>query len=259
MTKLDAVETGNPCWADIMTSDIAATRAFYGALLGWESDEPNEEFGGYVNFTKDGARIAGAMTNQSGGAVPDLWSVYIAVTDAAATTDAVKTAGGSVMVEPMAVGTLGTMGVVVDSTGAVIGMWQPGDHKGFGYLAEPGAPGWFELFTRDYEASRTFYTDAFGWDLHKVSDEDDFKYSTLHDGDDQAAGIMDAGAFLPEGVPPHWSIYFAVADVDASLAEVTELGGSIEMPAEDTPYGRLATAVDPTGARFKLMGPTAAG
>ena len=36
MTKLDAVETGNPCWADIMTSDPATTRAFYGELLGWE-------------------------------------------------------------------------------------------------------------------------------------------------------------------------------------------------------------------------------
>lgn len=258
MTKLDAVEIGNPCWADIMTSDTAATRAFYGALLGWESDEPNEEFGGYVNFTKDGARISGAMANQSGGAVPDVWSIYLAVADAKATCEAVVEAGGSVMVEPLVVGTLGTMAVVVDPTGAVIGMWQPGDHTGFGYLAEPGAPGWFELFTRDYEASRTFYADAFGWDLHKVSDEDDFKYSTLHEGEAQAAGIMDAGSFLPEGVPPHWSIYFAVDDVDASLARVTELGGSIEMPAEDTPYGRLATAVDPTGARFKLMGPTVA-
>jgi len=256
MTKLDAVEIGDPCWADIMTSDMAATRAFYGELLGWESDEPNEEFGGYVNFTKDGARISGAMTNQSGGAVPDVWAIYIAVDDAAATTDAATAAGGTAMVEPMAVGTLGTMAVLVDPTGAVIGMWQPGDHKGFGYVAEPGAPGWFELFTNDYEASRTFYADAFGWDLHAVSDEDDFRYSTLHEGEAQAAGIMDAGAFLPEGVPPHWSIYFTVADVDATLAKVTELGGRIEDPAQDTPYGRMATASDPTGARFKLLDPT---
>ena len=256
MPKLDAVEIGNPCWADVMTSDSAATRAFYRELLGWDAEEPNEEFGGYFNFTKDGSRIAGAMANQGGG-MPDLWSIYVAVEDAAATCEAVTKAGGTVMVAPMAVGTLGSMAVVVDPTGAVIGMWQPGDHKGFGYVAEPGAPGWFELFTNDYEASRTFYTDAFGWDLHKVSDEDDFKYSTLQDGEAQAAGIMDAGAFLPEGVPPHWSIYFAVDDVDAALVKVAELGGSVEAAAEDTPYGRLATAVDPTGARFKLMGPNA--
>jgi len=258
MVKLDAVEIGNPCWVDVMTSDAAATRAFYGELLGWEAEEADPEFGGYFNFTKDGARIAGAMTNQGGG-MPDVWSIYIAVDDAEATCEKVKAAGGSVMVEPMAVGTLGSMAVVIDPTGAVIGMWQPGDHKGFGYVAEPGAPGWFELFTKDYEASRTFYADAFGWDLHKVSDEDDFKYSTLHEGDAQAAGIMDAAGFLPDEVPPHWSVYFAVEDVDKTLAQAVELGGSIEAPAQDTPYGRLATAVDPTGARFKVMGPNVEG
>ncbi len=37
-----------------------------------------------------------------------------------------------------------------------------------------------------------------------------------------------------------------------------DLGGSVLMPAEDTPYGRLAAAADPTGARFKLVAPNAA-
>ena len=64
---------------------------------------------------------------------------------------------------------------------------------------------------------------------------------------------MDAAAFLPEGVPAHWSIYFAVGDADAALAQIVELGGSIVAGAEDTPYGRLATATDPTGALFKLV------
>jgi predicted enzyme related to lactoylglutathione lyase len=258
MPKLDAVAIGNPCWADVMTSDKPATRAFYAELLGWDAEEPNEEFGGYFNFTKDGGPIAGAMDNQGGG-MPDVWSIYLAVADAEATCEAVKKAGGSVMVEPMAVGTLGSMAVVIDPTGAVIGMWQPGDHKGFAAIAEPGAPGWFELFTKDFEVSRAFYTDAFGWDLHTVSDEDDFRYMTLHDGDDQAAGIMDAAGFLPDEVPPHWSVYFAVEDVDTTLAKAAELGGTVEAPAEDTPYGRLATLADPTGARFKVMGPNVSG
>ena len=46
MPKLDAVEIGNPCWADIMTSDPAATRAFYTELFGWDAEEPDEEDGG---------------------------------------------------------------------------------------------------------------------------------------------------------------------------------------------------------------------
>jgi hypothetical protein len=53
-------------------------------------------------------------------------------------------------------------------------------------------------------------------------------------------------------VPAHWSVYFAVEDVDQALAKVAELGGATVMPREDTPYGRLATAADSTGAVFKL-------
>jgi hypothetical protein len=63
---------------------------------------------------------------------------------------------------------------------------------------------------------------------------------------------MDASAWLPDGVPAHWSIYFEVEDVDKTLARAADLGGSTMVPGEDTPYGRLATAVDPTGAIYKL-------
>jgi predicted enzyme related to lactoylglutathione lyase len=63
---------------------------------------------------------------------------------------------------------------------------------------------------------------------------------------------MDAGDWLPEGVPAHWSTYFMVEDADAALAVIVRLGGSIVQAAEDTPYGRLATVADPTGAVFKV-------
>jgi predicted enzyme related to lactoylglutathione lyase len=64
---------------------------------------------------------------------------------------------------------------------------------------------------------------------------------------------MDASGFQPEGVPAHWSVYFGVDDTDKALARIVELGGAVVTPAEDTPYGRLATATDPTGAEFKLI------
>ncbi len=144
------------------------------------------------------------------------------------------------------------MVVVTDAGGAAIGGWQPGLNKGFGVIDEPGAPNWFELHTRDYEASVRFYEDVFKWDAHTVSDAPEFRYTTLGEGADALAGIMDASAFLPDGVPAHWSIYFGTADTDASVARVADLGGSVITPPEDTPYGRLATCVDPTGAPFKL-------
>ncbi|MGH4004615.1 MAG: VOC family protein, partial [Pseudonocardiaceae bacterium] len=166
--------------------------------------------------------------------------------------------GGQVHVAAMDVGDLGTMAIISDPGGAGIGVWQPGRHRGFGVLGEPGAPSWFELHTRDYQAAVPFYRNVFGWDTHVVSDTPEFHYTTLSHGESWLAGIMDASGFLPDGVPAHWSVYFGVDDTDAALAKIVDLGGSIVTAAEDTPYGRLAAAADPTGAQFKLVGPNVA-
>ncbi len=99
-----------------------------------------------------------------------------------------------------------------------------------------------------------FYRTVFGLDATVVGDGDDFRYSTLNEpgGTRELAGIMDATAFLPEGVPAHWSTYWEVDDVDASVAMVVTLGGSVVAPPTDSPYGRMATVTDPAGASFKL-------
>jgi predicted enzyme related to lactoylglutathione lyase len=253
MPTRDAAPVGAPCWIDLFTSDPEKSKAFYGELFGWVNQDPGPDYGGYTNFLKDGVPVAGSMKNDGSTGTPDGWSVYLATEDAKATADAAQAKGAQVIVPPMDVMDLGAMAVFTDPGGAVIGAWQPGQHKGFGVLAEPGAPSWFELQTRDYEATVDFYRDVFGWDTHVVSDTPEFRYTTLGEGEGQQAGIMDGSAYLPEGVPPHWSIYFGVENTDKAVATIVALGGRITDPAVDTPYGRLAEAADPTGALFKLV------
>ncbi|HUQ62707.1 MAG TPA: VOC family protein [Acidimicrobiales bacterium] len=241
-----------------MTSDTPRAQEFYCQLFGWEAEEPNEELGGYFNFTKDGVRVGGGMSNQPDAGPGNVWSVYLATDDATKTVEVATAKGSQTIVEAMAVNDLGTMAVITDAGGAPIGMWQPGSHKGFGVFGEAGTPSWFELHTRDYDNTVSFYRDVFRWDTQSMGDTPEFRYTTQVQGDDQLAGIMDASAFLPEGVPAHWSVYFGSDDTDATLAKIVELGGSIVTPAEDTPYGRLATAADPMGAQFKLVAPNEA-
>jgi predicted enzyme related to lactoylglutathione lyase len=252
MPTRDTAPLGAPCWIDLYTSDPDASTAFYNELFGWTAETAGPEYGGYFNFSLGAQQVAGGMKNSGEGGMPDMWSVYLASADAAATADAAAKHGGGVIVGGMQILELGTMAVLADTGGASIGVWQPGLHKGFGVLAEVGAPAWFELHTRAYDASVAFYRDVFGWDTHVAADEADFRYTTLGEGEGQLAGIMDATAFLPEGVPAHWSIYFAVADADATIAKAIDLGGSVIVPPMDTPYGRLATLADPTGAVFKI-------
>jgi predicted enzyme related to lactoylglutathione lyase len=254
MTKRDVAPVGAPCWVDLLTSDPDRSQEFYGRLFGWTVEDPGAEYGGYRNFLLDGVRVAGSMRNDGENGVPDLWSVYLAVEDAEKTVAAAEQRGAQVMVPAMDVMALGRMAVVVDPGGAVIGMWQPGEFQGFGVVAQANAPSWFELHTRAYDESVAFYHDVFGWDVHEHSDSPEFRYTTLGEGDDAKAGVMDATALLPEGVPSHWTVYFGARDTDAVLSEVVALGGEVLMPAQDTPYGRLAMAADPTGAVFRLVG-----
>ena len=91
-----------------------------------------------------------------------------------------------------------------------------------------------------------------GWQTETVSDTDEFRYTTAWFGDEQLLGVMDGAAILPQGIPSNWVIFFGAEDVDKTLRAITGNGGAVVRDAEDTPYGRLAAASDPTGALFNL-------
>ncbi|MFF2651879.1 VOC family protein [Streptomyces sp. NPDC058045] len=66
-----------------------------------------------------------------------------------------------------------------------------------------------------------------------------------------AGRSLGPGAF-PAEMPPHFLVHFAVADCDTAAARVTALGGRVQAPPADTPYGRTAVVVDNQGAAFAL-------
>jgi len=251
MPKRDDAPNGAPCWIELFTSDVERSRAFYGELFGWTSEDPKAEFGGYYNSFIDGVLVAGGMRND-GTSGPDRWNVYLESDDAKQTVEAAEAQGAQIVVPAMDVMDLGTMAVMVDPGGALIGAWRPGTHKGFGVLDEHGAPSWFELHTRAYDDSVDFYRKVFGWDTHTMSDTPEFRYTTLGIGDDALAGLMDSSNFLGEGEPSSWQVYFHVDDTDATVKQVAALAGSVSIEGHDTPYGRLAVVADPTGAQFRL-------
>ncbi|MFY0408305.1 VOC family protein [Solicola sp. PLA-1-18] len=245
---------GTPSWVDLFSSDTARAAEFYGAVLGWTFEPGPPEFGGYGNFTSDGHQVAGMMHNSGEAGTPDTWTVYVTVDDAEATAAVAEKAGATVVAPAMAVGDLGSMAVLVDPAGAAFGLWQPGRHIGYTKHDEPGSPSWEELLTRDFASATSFYREVFGWQLEPVSDTDDFRYFTAKVGDTEVAGLMDGGRLPADQAPSHWAVYFRVDDVDAAVVEVERLGGTVVEAPQDTPYGRLATVADPTGAAFKLHG-----
>jgi predicted enzyme related to lactoylglutathione lyase len=244
---------GAPCWIDLYSSDTDKATEFYGKVFGWTTESAGPEFGGYFTFQKDGKTVAGCMHNDGEQGYPDAWTIYLMTDDIERTVEAVAAKGGQVHGEPMDIAQNGRMAMVGDPGQAAVGVWQPGTQSGFDVRNESGTASWFELHTRDYDASVDFYREVFGWDAHTMSDSPEFRYTTLGEGDNALAGIMDATQFVPEGAPASWSVYFGVEDTAAALEEIVQLGGKVVRPAEDTPYGRLAQAADPTGTLFKLV------
>ena len=242
---------GAPCWIDLYSSDADRAAAFYGALLGWDATDPGPEYGGYRIWQRDGKAVGGCMGNDGAENIPDAWTIYLTSDDADRTCELARAHGGQVFMGPMDVTQNGRFAILGDPGGAGVGVWQPREVSGFEVRGEPGAPAWFELHTPAYDAAVAFYRDVFGWDARTMSDTADFPYTTLGEGESALAGIMDASG--EPGDRAGWAVYFEVEDADAACEQVTALGGSVEREPEDTPYGRLASVTDPTGARFRLM------
>ena len=255
MSERASYAPGTPCWVDLGSPDLDASVEFYGALFGWEvpPSENVEQTGGYRRATKNGVDIVGMMPLMQEGQ-PPAWSSYVSVADADATAAAVKEAGGSVIAEPMDVMELGRMAVFTDSAGAVFGVWQPGTFHGAGIVNEPGALSWNALNTRDIEGAKAFYGAVFGWVFEDNDMGEAGTYTTIKLGEDMVGGILNmAERGVPEQIPPHWQVYFAVEDTDATVAQATERGASVMVPPMEVPAGRFSILTDPHGASFAVI------
>jgi len=244
---------GEPCWIQLSTDDVDAAISFYGDLFGWSVGEASEEYQGYRMFFRGDQPIAG-LVPMFAGSTPT-WTVFLDTPDLARTVERATAAGGRVLVEPMPVADLGSFAELVDPAGAAVGAWQADTFSGFATRAQMNAPGWFETLSTDYDAAVAFYRDAFGWETHVMSDSPEFRYTTLGLNEGARAGIMDAAGFLGD-LPARWQFYLQVADTDEAVATGVAIGGEVVQVAEDTPYGRTAALIDPSGVRFSVMAPS---
>jgi hypothetical protein len=241
---------GTFSWADLSSTDAAKSKAFYTELMGWTtSDIPIGEGMVYTMFKKDGCDVAAMsqmMPDMQQQGVPSFWSNYVTVDDVDAMAEKVKALGGSVLVEPFDVFDSGRMLVLQDPTGASLSLWQARNHIGAGLVNTVGAMCWNELSTRDAAKAQDFYTKLFGWEFTKDPAQEFYHYFTNNGRAN--GGIMQMDERWGDA-PPHWMVYFTVADIDQTVAKVPGLGGKVHVPV--TPagtIGRFSVVGDPTGA-----------
>ena len=264
MPTVSQTSFGRFCWIDLATTDPEAAREFYGVLMGWKFDNMYEE--GHLVYTMmllDGKNVAGMgqlQPQQVEAGMPPVWSSYVCVEDARKSVAECESLGAQALAGPMDIFDSGVLATMVDPCGAVFSMWQPKAHKGFQVMMEPSSFVWVERYAHNPTEDAEFYKAAFGWGLDEDPNPNNPGYymfnQEVREGGEEweryVAGLLQIRPDMGP-VPPHWNVYFQVADVDASLAKALELGGEQLHPIVEIPMGRLVGIKDPQGAVLTIM------
>ena len=252
---------GLPCWYELGTTDLDAAAAFYPHVLGWNVNSAGMPGFDYrIGTDAEGNGVAGFMSTagQEGAPAPN-WLFYLEVDDCAATLDAVTAAGGSVLMPASEVPGTGTIAVIADPQGAVLGVLEPKPMNGAPSVrafdqAKVGHGNWHELTTSDPEAGFEFYARVFGWAKGETLDMGEYgSYQLFQSGGTDIGGIMGL-----MGAPrPAWLSYFGTETVDTTVEAATSNGGRLVDGPNEVPGGAwVATLADPQGATFGIVGPS---
>ena len=246
---------GTPSWVELDTNDETGALAFYSAIFGWVDDpQPITDTWTYHMQRIDGleaAAIYQMSEEEAGQNIPPHWTTYLTCEDADAVAERTTQLGGSILFGPMDVFEAGRMAMLQDPQGAAFAVWQPKQHIGCRIKDDPGAMIWNELMTSDRDAAIGFYNGILGIEYGGVMGPMD--YTLIKAGGYEVGGVMEITADMGP-VPPCWVVYFAVSDVDETVAKVQSLGGGVVVPATEIPdIGRFASLTDPQGAHFSIF------
>jgi predicted enzyme related to lactoylglutathione lyase len=121
------------------------------------------------------------------------------------------------------------------------------------YSNDLGGISWIDLTVENAEQARDFYRSVVGFEFEglPMGGYDDFVMKSPVDSDAQV-GICHAKGPNAD-IPPHWLIYFNVADINDSMDQCLALGGEVIRDRSDMGSYEMCILRDPSGAAFALI------
>jgi predicted enzyme related to lactoylglutathione lyase len=247
--------SGNPrlpgkfVWADLITDNLPAARAFYGRLFGWTF----REAGSYVIALNDERPLGGMIQRprpKNHPAAPR-WFGYISVPNVERARRVVEKAGGRVLAAPRNLPKRGEQAVFTDPEGAIFGVIKSSSGDPEDFLPEPGDWIWIERLSRDAQKSGDFYRQIAGYDIIRDTRALENDYVYVSENYARAAAVT---LTADKKTQPTWLLFVRVQDLISSLGLVQQLGGQVLINARPELFGgKLAVIADPTGAAVGLM------
>jgi predicted enzyme related to lactoylglutathione lyase len=109
---------------ELNTTDVAKAKAFYGKLFNWKLED--------VPMGNDTYTMIGVGDGTGGGIVKhpmpgasSMWLSYVLVDDIASATEKARSLGATVVKEVTEVMGAGHFSIIMDPTGAALGLWKP--------------------------------------------------------------------------------------------------------------------------------------
>lgn len=233
-------------WSEYMAADVPAALAFFQKLLGWSvSEMPMDDGTMYHLLSAGPVRAAGLMACPDG--VPPCWCFYATVDN----IEAWNKGHSPNLVVPITETSVGPFAGLLDPQGAYISAIQYHDREHDAALTDiidaykrQGLFAWFELHTSDMQSASQYYSKLFGWTVSPMPGAPN-PYNYIYIGEAAIGGITSLPA---PNVPPHWTGYVTVDDIDAIESNAQALGATITASAFEVPgVGRLMHALDPAG------------
>jgi predicted enzyme related to lactoylglutathione lyase len=109
---------------ELNTTDVNKAKAFYGKLFEWTLEDVPMGDSTYT-MIKAGKGTGGGMMKHPVPGAPSAWLAYVEVDDIAAATKKAKSLGATIMKDVTDVMGMGQLSILIDPTGAALGLWQP--------------------------------------------------------------------------------------------------------------------------------------
>ncbi|GAA3648704.1 VOC family protein [Lentzea roselyniae] len=129
----------------------------------------------------------------------------------------------------------------VDSGRVLHGPWAPPPRH--------GEPCWVELMTSAPDEDGAYWKRELGWDAAEGQPGLGLYTSARHGDPRPVAGTMNSCL----GAESNWSVYFAVDDIQAACARVSELDGEVSFGPGPLPIGMIASIEGPHGGYCQLL------
>lgn len=249
---------GRFVWYELLTTDVERAKAFYGEIAGWKAERAPGAMD-YTLFKVGDDEVAGLMKQpeavKKSGAPPS-WLGYIGTDNVEQSIQQVIRLGGKELMAATDIPDVGRFAVASDPQGAVFALFRPKTPAQPHKRPRTGDVGWHELYTTDYESAWRFYSTLAGW---RHTDSFDMgpeigPYWMFESGPNELTCGGMSNVAKAHHLPPYWTYYFTVPDIDAAAERIKKLGGSILNGPVDVPGGdRILQARDPQGASFALM------